>query len=54
MDAGVFNGEDVWVAEQAQSVIHSGANEVMTLGTFEHGVKFFHDTLNDAMAELAD
>ena len=54
MDAGVFNGEDVWVAEQAQSVIHSGANEVMTLGTFEHGVKFFHDTLNAAMAELAD
>ena len=54
MDDGVFNGEDVWVAEQAQSVIHAGANEVMTLGTFEHRVKFFHDTLNAAIAELAD
>jgi len=54
MDAGVFNGEDVWVAEQAQSVIDSGANEVMTLGTFEHGVKFFHDTLEAAIGELAD
>jgi phenylpropionate dioxygenase-like ring-hydroxylating dioxygenase large terminal subunit len=54
MDAGVFNGEDVWVAEQAQSVIEAGANEVMTLGTFEHGVKFFHDTLETAIAELSD
>ncbi|MDH3234234.1 MAG: aromatic ring-hydroxylating dioxygenase subunit alpha [Alphaproteobacteria bacterium] len=54
MDSGVFNGEDVWVAEQAQSVIDAGANEVMTLGTFEHGVKFFHDTLEAAIGELSD
>ena len=54
MDAGVFNGEDLWVAEQATSVIHAQANEVMTFGTSEHGVKHFHDTLDTAIAELSD
>ena len=54
MDAGVFGGEDYWVAEQAQAVIDAGANEVMTFGTFEHGVKHFHDTLEAAIEALAD
>jgi len=54
MDTGVFSSEDVWVAEQAHSVIRAQANEVMTLGTFEHGVKHFHDTLDTAIAELSD
>ena len=49
MDAGVINSEDVWVAEQAQKTLHSGANEVMTFGRFEHQLKYFHDQLEQAL-----
>lgn len=49
MDAGVINSEDVWVAEQAQKTLHSGANDVMTFGRFEHQLKYFHDQLDRAM-----
>ena len=49
MDAGVINSEDVWVAEQAQKALHSGANDVMTFGRFEHQIKYFHDQLDQAL-----
>ena len=53
MDGGVINAEDVWVAEQAQKTLHSGANDVMTFGKFEHQLKFFHDQLDAAWARSA-
>ncbi len=49
IEKGVFQAEDLFVAESAQSAIDSGANKAMTLGRLEYLIKSFHDELNAAV-----
>ncbi len=50
IDGEVFNKEDLAVCEAAQSAMRSGANERLTLGRFELGVRLFHRILEEALA----
>jgi phenylpropionate dioxygenase-like ring-hydroxylating dioxygenase large terminal subunit len=47
----VFRNEDYGIAEAAQIGIRSGANEHLTLGRLETGVRIFHEVLDEALAE---
>jgi phenylpropionate dioxygenase-like ring-hydroxylating dioxygenase large terminal subunit len=49
IEKGVFQAEDLFVAESAQSAIHSGANDTMTLGRLEYLIQNFHDELHAAI-----
>ena len=49
IEKGVFQAEDLSVAESAQKALHSGANEFMTLGRLEYLVQSFHDEVNAAI-----
>ncbi|MEK9970423.1 MAG: SRPBCC family protein [Ferrovibrio sp.] len=46
IEDGVFQAEDLHVAEQAQIGMASGANRTMIFGRFESGIRRFHDTLD--------
>lgn len=46
----VFGGEDYYMAELGQRSLHAGANRNMNLGKFEHGVRMFHDSIDEAIA----
>jgi Rieske 2Fe-2S family protein len=45
----VFEGEDYRMAELGQVGLRSGANQAMTLGRFEYGVRLFHDVVDEAL-----
>lgn len=49
IERGVFQAEDLFVAESAQTALHSGANEYMTLGRLEYLIQNFHDEVNAAI-----
>ncbi len=46
LDGGVFSAEDFRAAELAQRGLESGALERITLGTAEHAVAEFHETID--------
>lgn len=45
LDGGVFGDEDLFISEQIQLGISSGANDSLVLGRFEHHVQRFHRTI---------
>lgn len=49
IEKGVFQAEDLFVAESAQSALQSAANEFMTLGRLEYLIQGFHDEVNAAI-----
>ena len=49
IEKGVFQAEDLFVAESAQSAIKAGANDAMTLGRLEYLIQNFHDEVNAAI-----
>jgi hypothetical protein len=46
IDGGVFQAEDLWISEQIQRSLRSGANETFLGGTYELGIREFHRTLD--------
>ena len=42
---GVFKGEDLWVCEQIQKGLRSGANEFLTYGIEEAPIQWWHEEL---------
>lgn len=49
---GVFEGEDLWVCQQIQQGLSSGANAHMTYGIEEAPIRWWHDELDRRIAEL--
>ena len=49
---GVFKGEDLWVCEQIQQGLASGANEFLTYGIEEAPIEWWHEELNRRTKEL--
>jgi phenylpropionate dioxygenase-like ring-hydroxylating dioxygenase large terminal subunit len=47
---GVFDGEDLWVCEQIQQGLGSGANEYLTYGTEETPIQWWHEELERRLA----
>lgn len=45
LDGGVFGNEDLFISEQIQMGVSSGANDSLVLGRFEHHVQRFHRNL---------
>lgn len=50
---GVFKGEDLWVCEQIQQGLSSGANQRMTCGVEEAPIQWWHDELDRRIEELS-
>jgi Rieske 2Fe-2S family protein len=50
---GVFKGEDLWVCEQIQQGLASGANEFLTYGIEEAPIQWWHQELNRRIEELS-
>lgn len=46
IEGGVFQAEDLHIAEQAQIGMASGGNKTMIYGRFESGIRQFHETLD--------
>jgi Rieske 2Fe-2S family protein len=46
IEGGVFQGEDLWISEQIQRSLTSGANDTFLAGRFEHGIRMFHTALD--------
>ncbi|HXD50253.1 MAG TPA: SRPBCC family protein, partial [Burkholderiales bacterium] len=42
LDGGVFGDEDLFISEQIQMGVNSGANDALLLGRFEHHLRRFH------------
>jgi len=42
LDGGVFGDEDLFISEQIQMGVNSGANDSLLLGRFEHHLRRFH------------
>ena len=42
IDEGVFGAEDLFISEQIQLGVQSGANEHFVLGRFEQHLRRFH------------
>lgn len=51
IDAGVFSAEDLFVSEQIQLGLKSGANERFVFGRFEQHLRRFHDNLGTLLRE---
>lgn len=49
-EKGVFQREDLATAESIQAGLRSGANEALTFGRFEHGIRTFHGYVDAALA----
>lgn len=47
IEGGVFQAEDLFISEQAQIGMASGANRTMIYGRFERGIRIFHETLDE-------
>ncbi len=45
IDGGVFSEEDLFISEQIQLGLNSGANDTFLLGRFEHQLRGFHDNI---------
>ena len=45
IDEGVFGSEDLFISEQIQLGLASGANERFTLGRFEQHLRRFHENV---------
>ncbi|MGB8331686.1 MAG: aromatic ring-hydroxylating dioxygenase subunit alpha [Polyangiales bacterium] len=43
---GVFSGEDLWICEQIQKGLASGANEHLTYGSEEAPIRWWHEELD--------
>lgn len=50
---GVFKGEDLWVCEQIQRGLGSGANERFTYGIEEAPIEWFHAELDRRIEEMS-
>jgi phenylpropionate dioxygenase-like ring-hydroxylating dioxygenase large terminal subunit len=50
IEGGVFQKEDLATAEGIQRGMRSGANQVLTVGRFESGIRFFHEALSRTIA----
>lgn len=50
LDGGVFNAEDLWISEQIQTGLASGANDSFLLGRFEHHLRRFHGHVEAMLA----
>ncbi len=50
IENGVFQAEDLFIAEQAQLGMRSGANKTMIFGRYELGIRVFHETLDAWLA----
>jgi Rieske 2Fe-2S family protein len=50
LDEGVFAGEDFRAAALGQEGLATGVVKELTLGTLETGIKFFHDSVEAALA----
>lgn len=46
IEGGVFQAEDLFIAEQAQIGMASGANKTMIYGRYESSIRDFHETLD--------
>ncbi len=53
IEEGVFQGEDLWVCEQAQRGLSSGSTNELLFGSLEFPVRWFHDALDAALAARA-
>ena len=51
IDGGVFQAEDFKAAALIQRGLSSGANDVLTLGRIENGIRDFHDAVERALAD---
>ena len=49
IEEGVFQREDLWVAEQSQRGLASGAIDELLFGTLEHPVRDFHAAIDHAL-----
>jgi len=49
---GFFEGEDLWVCQQIEQGLSSGANAHMTYGIEEAPIRWWHDELDRRIAEL--
>ena len=45
IDGGVFSAEDLFISEEIQSVVTSGANETLVFGRQEHLLRRFHENV---------
>jgi Rieske 2Fe-2S family protein len=50
---GVFKGEDLWVCEQIQQGLRSGANDRFTYGGEEAPIQWWHAELDRRIAEMS-
>jgi glycine betaine catabolism A len=50
IEGGVFQGEDLWVCEQAQASIDAGAVDELLFGTLESPARWFHAAIDEALA----
>lgn len=53
IEKGVFQAEDLFVCEQAQIGMNSGANERLLLGSFERPIIDFHKALSEVCGPFA-
>jgi phenylpropionate dioxygenase-like ring-hydroxylating dioxygenase large terminal subunit len=53
IDAGVFTAEDLFVSEQIQLGLKSGANQQFVFGRFEQHLRRYHDNLADMLRAAA-
>ncbi|HEX6960169.1 MAG TPA: aromatic ring-hydroxylating dioxygenase subunit alpha [Ferrovibrio sp.] len=47
IEGGVFQAEDLFIAEQAQIGMASGANKTMVYGRFEASIRSFHESVDE-------
>ena len=49
IEEGVFQREDLWVCEQAQRGIDTGATDELLFGELEVAVRWFHGAIDAAL-----
>ena len=54
IDAAVFNAEDLFICEQIQRGLASGASTDFVLGRFEDNVRRFHETIADTLCAAGE